>query len=75
MRDVPGHIWCILGARFSGDLADCTTGELAAILAFLRAARQLADEETARIRNQGIRQATRRSRGLTAAPPATAAAT
>jgi hypothetical protein len=31
----------------SGDLADCTTGERAAILAFLRAARQLADEETA----------------------------
>jgi hypothetical protein len=44
-------------------LARYTAGELAAILAFLRAACQLADEETAHIRNQGIRHATRRSRG------------
>ena len=43
----PATSGAILGAILSGDLADCTTGERAAILAFLRAARQLADEETA----------------------------
>jgi DNA-binding MarR family transcriptional regulator len=52
-----------LRARMSDQLAGCTTGELAAIVTFLRAARQIADEETAHIRSQGIRHATRRARG------------
>jgi len=53
-----------LRERMNDHLAGCTAGELAAILAFLRAARQLADDETAHIRSQGTRHATRRSRGL-----------
>lgn len=57
-----------LRARMNRHLADYTAGELAAILAFLRAGRELADEETAHIRGQGIRHATRRSRGPAAAP-------
>ena len=55
----------------SGQLTAYTTGELAAILAFLRAGRQLADEETAHIRSQGIRHATRRARGRSAPAGAT----
>jgi DNA-binding MarR family transcriptional regulator len=60
-----------LRERLSGQLAGCTTGELATIVAFLRAGRQLADEETAHIRGRGIRHATRRARG----PSTPAAAT
>jgi DNA-binding MarR family transcriptional regulator len=56
-----------LRERMSGQLAGYTTGELAAIVTFLRAGRQFADEETARIRGQGIRHATRRARGPSAA--------
>jgi DNA-binding MarR family transcriptional regulator len=60
-----------LRERMSGELARYTTGELAAIVTFLRAARQLADEETAHIRSQGIRHATRHARGRSAAAEAT----
>jgi DNA-binding MarR family transcriptional regulator len=60
-----------LRERMSGELARYTTGELAAIVTFLRAGRQLADEETAHIRSQGIRHATRRARGPSAAGEAT----
>jgi DNA-binding MarR family transcriptional regulator len=56
-----------LRERMSDHLAGYPARELAAILAFLRAARQLADEETAHIRSQGIRHATRRSGGRSAA--------
>jgi DNA-binding MarR family transcriptional regulator len=52
-----------LRERMSEHLAGYTVGELAAIARFLRAGRQLADEETAHIRSQGIRHATRRARG------------
>ena len=55
----------------SDHLAGYTADELAAIVAFLRAARQLADEETAHIRNQGIHHATRRSRARSTAAAAT----
>jgi hypothetical protein len=39
-----------------------STADLAAVLAFMRAGREAADEEIARIRRQGIRHATRRPR-------------
>ena len=52
--------------RMSDELAGYTTGDLAAIVRFLSAGRQLADEETAHIRSQGIRHATRRARGQSA---------
>jgi DNA-binding MarR family transcriptional regulator len=55
-----------LRERMSDELAGYTTGDLAAIVRFLRAGRQLADEETAHIRGQGIRHATRRARGQSA---------
>jgi DNA-binding MarR family transcriptional regulator len=60
-----------LRARMSDHLADYTAGDLAAIVRFLRAGRQLADEETAHIRSQGIRHATRRARGPSATPATT----
>jgi DNA-binding MarR family transcriptional regulator len=60
-----------LRERMSDQLAGYTTGELAAIVRFLRTARQLADEETAHIRGQGIRHATRRARGPDVAAEAT----
>jgi DNA-binding MarR family transcriptional regulator len=62
-----------LRERMSGELAGYSTGELHAIATFLRAARQLADEETAHIRSQGIRHATRRARGRNGAAEATRA--
>jgi len=43
-------------------LAGCSTADLAVVLAFMRAGRQAADEEITRIRQQGIRHATRRPR-------------
>lgn len=56
-----------LRERFGDQLAGYSSGELAAIVTFLRAGRRLADEETAHIRSQGIRHATRRARGRSAA--------
>jgi DNA-binding MarR family transcriptional regulator len=48
-------------------LSGCSDDELRTILDFMRAGRTSADEEIARIREQGIRHATRR-RGPTSAP-------
>jgi DNA-binding MarR family transcriptional regulator len=60
-----------LRERISDDMAGYTTGELAAIVTFLRAERRLADEETAHIRSRGIRHATRRAGGRGAAAEVT----
>ena len=60
-----------LRERMSGQLARYTAGELAAIVRFLRAAGHIADEQTAHIRGQGIRHATRRGRGRSAAAEVT----
>jgi len=51
-----------MGEKISRYLAESSTADLTAVLAFMRAGRQAADEEIARIRRQGIRHATRRSR-------------
>jgi DNA-binding MarR family transcriptional regulator len=48
-----------MGERVSAYLAERSPAELETILAFMRAGRQVADEEIARIRDQGIRHATR----------------
>jgi DNA-binding MarR family transcriptional regulator len=50
-----------MGERMGRYLAGCTDGELATILAFMRAGREAADEEISRIRANGTRHATRRA--------------
>ena len=51
-----------MGEKMSRYLDQLSTADLAAVLAFMRAGREAADEEIARIRRQGIRHATRRPR-------------
>jgi DNA-binding MarR family transcriptional regulator len=50
-----------MGEKMSRHLAGRTAGELAVILAFMRAGSEAADEEITRIRAGGARHATRRS--------------
>lgn len=50
-----------MGERISRYLAACGDDELATIIAFMRAGREAADEEIARIRAGGVWHATRRS--------------
>ena len=52
-----------MGEKMSRHLAGCTAGELAAILAFMRAGRAAADEEITRIRAGGVPHAIRRPAG------------
>jgi hypothetical protein len=49
-----------MGEKISRYLDQLSTSDLAAVLAFMRAGREAADEEIDRIRRQGIRHATRR---------------
>jgi len=63
-----GAHYAPMGEKMSRHLAGYTSDELATILAFMRAGHQAADEEIARIRNDGIRHATRRSRRRSAPP-------
>src|ERR671936_130051 len=49
-----------MGEKMSRYLDELSTADLTAVLAFMRAGREAADEEIARIRRQGIRHATRR---------------
>lgn len=51
-----------MGERIGRYLDQLSPADLAAVLAFMRAGREAADEEIDRIRRQGIRHATRRSR-------------
>ena len=51
-----------MGEKMSRYLDELSTADLTAVLAFMRAGREAADEEIARIRRQGIRHATRRPR-------------
>lgn len=53
--------YAAMGERISRYLAACGDDELATIIAFMRAGREAADEEIARIRAGGVRHATRRS--------------
>lgn len=57
-----------LGERMNRLLDGCSTDDLRVVLSFMKAGREAADAEIARIREQGIRHATRRSAG--AAPGA-----
>jgi DNA-binding MarR family transcriptional regulator len=57
-----------MGDKMNGILAGYSGEQLEAVLAFIRAGQQAADEEIARIREQGIRHATRRSRRAERAP-------
>jgi DNA-binding MarR family transcriptional regulator len=52
-----------MGEKMSAHLASYTATELATILRFMRAGHQAADEEIARVREQGIHHATRRGHG------------
>lgn len=52
-----------LGEKMGAYLDGCTDGQLTTILDFVRAGRQVTDEEIARIRRDGVRHATRRRRG------------
>lgn len=58
-----------MGTTMRTYLDGCTDGQLATILDFIRAGRQAADEEIARIRREGRRHATRRRRGTAAGSP------
>jgi DNA-binding MarR family transcriptional regulator len=51
-----------MGEKMSRYLDQLSTADLAAVLAFMRAGREAADEEIGRIRRQGILHATRRPR-------------
>lgn len=51
-----------MGEKMSRYLDQLSLADLAAVLAFMRAGRQAADEEIDRIRRQGILHATRRAR-------------
>jgi len=51
-----------MGERIGRYLDQLSPADLAAVLAFMRAGREAADEEIDRIRRQGIRHATRRPR-------------
>jgi hypothetical protein len=68
-----------LGERMNRLLDGCSTDDLRVVLSFMKAGREAADAEIARIREQGIRHATRRSAGaapgaaLSAAPGAATA--
>jgi DNA-binding MarR family transcriptional regulator len=51
-----------VGERTAAYLAGRTAAELETILAFMRAGREVAEEEIARVRGDGVRHATRRPR-------------
>ena len=61
LAELAGHFGP-LGDQMSAYLSGCTRAELETILAFMRACREAADEQIARIRRGGIRHATRRRR-------------
>ena len=63
-----GSRYAVIGARMGEYLAGRSAAELATILDFMHAGQQAADEEISRIRQQGIRHATRRPRQATAEP-------
>ena len=51
-----------MAEKMNRHLSGCSDDELRTVLDFMRAGRSAADEEIARIREQGIRHATRRRR-------------
>lgn len=63
-----GRYYGPVGERTAAYLAGRTVAELETILAFMRAGREAAEEEIARVRGEGVRHATRRPRD-TGTPP------
>jgi len=57
-----------MAEKMNRHLSGCSDGELRTVLDFMRAGRTAADEEIARIREQGIRHATRRRRAAHGTP-------
>jgi DNA-binding MarR family transcriptional regulator len=55
-----GEAYGPMGEKIGRHLASYSAAELQTVLDFMRAGREAADDETARIRRQGIRPATRR---------------